>query len=151
MTRSRAGFSLLEVMLASLVLMIGLLAVSRLGQGLLSGFDASQSHGVNQHPAIVEGLLRDQVEQARSVTTHAGVAAVPTLVTPHGTYRVEVKPADGTFVPLLDAGTESPTSIRRVRYTAAVYYVAIGKAAPGELAGVVVFDKVTGMTGRSGL
>lgn len=151
MTRSRAGFSLLEVMLASLVLMIGLLAVSRLGQGLLSGFDPSQSSGLNQQPVLVEGLLRDQVERARSVSTQAEVASDSTFVTPHGTYRIEVKAADGTFVPALNAGTESPTAIRRVRYTAAVYYVAIGKAAPGELAGVVVFDKVTGMTGRSGL
>jgi|GEM_PF-4744704 len=151
MTRSRAGFSLLEVMLTSLVLMIGLLAVSRLSQGLLSGFNPGQSNGLNQHPAIVENLLRDQVEQARSVTTQAGVVGVPALVTPHGTYTVVVKPADGTFVPALDNGSESLTTIWRRRYTAAVYYQAVGKAAPGDLAGVVVFDKLTGMAGRIGL
>lgn len=152
MNRFRAGFSLLEVMLASLVLMIGVLAISRLSQGLLSGFDSSQGHGLAQHPAIVENILRDQVEQARSVTSHAGVATVSALVTPHGTYSVQVKPADLPIVPALNAGPgESPTTVNRIRYTAAVYYQAVGKAAPGELAAVVVFDKLTGMTGRSGL
>lgn len=140
--RLPGGFSLLEVMLAALVLMIGMMAVSQLSRNLLSGFDPSQAHGLNQHPAIVEGLLRDRVELARSATALAGVtAALPDLVTPHGTYSTTV----ATTGPLEGA------TMQRQRYVATVRYQAVGAAAPGVIAGQVVFDKVIGRNGRSGL
>lgn len=147
--RRVGGFSLLEVMLAALVLMIGMMAVSQLGRNLLAGFDPSQDHGLNQHPAIVENLLRDQIEYARNATTHAAVLAppLPDLVTSHGTYSTTV----ALVAPPVATAVNEGATMNRRRYVATVRYQAVGKAAPGVTAGQVVFDKVTGRTGRSGL
>lgn len=146
-SRRSQGFSLLEVLLASLVLMVGLMAVSQLSRSLLASFSPDQEHGLNQHPAIVENLLRDQLEQARSAATHAAVASVSVLVTPLGTYQTGVALA---APPIAAAQNEGATMNRR-RYVATVRYQAVGAAAPGVVAGQLVFDKVTGRAGRSGL
>ncbi|MNR88789.1 hypothetical protein D3C72_197400 [compost metagenome] len=141
------GFSLLEIMLAALVLLMGLMAVTQLSKGLLSNLSPSQAQGPNQHPAIIENLLRDQIEQARSASTHAAVANVADLVTPHGTYRTSVALAALPVVAPQNVGV----TMNRRRYVATVQYQAVGAAAPGVIAGQVVFDKVTGRAGRSGL
>ena len=136
MSRRQRGFSLLEVMLASLVLMLGILGAAQLQRSMFAGFSPDQASGVNQHPAIVENLLRDQVEQARN----APPANLPALTTPHGTYQVTVTPLGG------DGGVR----VSRQRYEVLVRYQAVGAAAP-VVAGRVIFDKVTGGVGRTGL
>lgn len=137
MSRWQRGFSLLEVMLASLVLMLGILGAAQLHRSMLSGFSPDQASGVNQHPAIVENLLRDQVEQARN----APPANLPALTTPHGTYQVTVTPL---------GGANGGVRVSRQRYEVLVRYQAVGAAAP-TVAGRVIFDKVTGGAGRTGL
>lgn len=137
MSRQQRGFSLLEVMLASLVLMLGILGAAQLQRSMFAGFSADQANGVNQHPAIVENLLRDQVEQARS----GAPANLPALTTPHGTYQVTVAPL---------GGANGGVRVSRQRYEVMVRYQPVGAAAP-VMAGRVIFDKVTGGVGRTGL
>lgn len=151
MSKGSGGFSLLEVMMAALVLMVGMAAIAQLNRSLLTSMDPRQSSGLGPHPAIVENLLRDQVEQARIQDTVALPATVPALVTPQGTYSVQVALAAPPVVASLNEPTASPTSMGRVRYVATVYFQANGAPAPGDMAGLLIFDKVAGKTGRSGL
>ena len=140
MIKRTRGFSLLEVMLAALVLMVGIMGVAQLNRSLFSGLDPSQDHGVNQQPAIVENLLRDQVERARSAQPPAPVAD---LVTQHGTYSLKVNAL---------GGAEAGVRLTRQRYEAVVHFQAVGRTEPeAVVAGRVIFDTVTGGAPGAGL
>lgn len=129
----------MEVMLASLILLVGIMGLAQLNRGLFAGFDPGQSSGVNQHPAIVENLLRDQVERVRQTRT---ATPVSDLVTPLGTYSAQVV-AQGA--PVIGA------RLTVQRYEAVLRFQAVGQPAPGEVAGRIVFDTVSNGPEGAGL
>lgn len=145
---SARGFTLLEVMLTALVLMMGLMAVSQLSRSTLGAIAPSQSTNLTANPAIVENLLRDQVELVRSVATDSAMV-LPSLVSPQGTYTSTLIPGGAPIT----SSINWPGAVNRRNYIAIVRFQATGTAAPGVIVGQILFDKNynTTATGKTGL
>lgn len=146
--RPERGFTLLEVMLTALVLMMGLMAVSQLTRSTMGAFSTSQAGTMSAHPAIIENMLRDQVELARSVATDSALV-LPSLVTPQGTYTSTVALGGSPIVSSIN--WSGP--VNRRNYIATVRFQAAGTPAPGVVVGQILFDKNynTTATGKTGL
>lgn len=146
--RPTQGFTLLEVMLTALVLMMGLMAVNQLNRSTLGAMAPSEAGSANAHPAIVENLLRDQVELARNVATDSALV-LPPLVTPQGTYTSTVTLGGSPIT----SSINWVGPVNRRNYIATVRFQAAGSAPPGVVVGQILFDKNynTTATGRTGL
>lgn len=135
------GFTLLEALLASVILLIGVLTITQLTRGMVAGL--SPGDGPLEHPEIVDQLLRDQVEFIRA---QAGTPAAPGLVSalavPPATYTVAATRTD----------TRNFVGAGGFTYTEATYSVNVNIQPSNALVGRAVFTKVTASNGgRVGL
>lgn len=141
MNGSERGFTLLEAMLAILVLMIGVGALAQLNRTMVRSLSPS-GDGLLQHAEIVDLLLRDGAEAVRAnpnppLFTMPNL--VPNLTMSGATYAVQLTPL---------ATPAAVKGFRRLTYRVEVTYQAPGGAP--ELAGSLVMDKVTQAVGTKG-
>lgn len=138
-TSRQGGFSILEAMLAVLVLMMGVVGITQLTRSMTASIVPSE-RGVVQHPEIVDQLLRDQVERLRAGSSTATPITGPVLVMSEATYSAR---ADRTAL-------DGPVNgFSRATYTVTVEYQAPGAAKV--LVGSTKVNKVVGPTARGGL
>lgn len=131
MNSSERGFTILEAMLAVMVLMVGVGMLAKLNESMRRSL-APGPGGLLQHAEIVDLLLRDAAETVRA-NPPTGVVSLPPLSMGGATYTARVIPPS----PL-------PSTLggyRRMVYTVEVAYQA--PSSPSELAGSLLLDVVS--------
>lgn len=84
------GFTLTEAAISAVILMVGAMALIRIGQTFLN-----QVTGIRQtqgHPPIAERLLHDQIQQIRASTMGATYPLVPPLMLGTVIYSIALVP-----------------------------------------------------------
>ena len=141
--RRQGGYSLLEVLLASVVLLVGVMAVTKLTQGTLNGLTGSNStrwaEGANQNPLLVDQLLREEVERIRS-----GDMATRSLTVGNALYHPDWFD-EGQLKPVFNG-----LDYRRYRVEVRMQ-LREPAGMPKLLVGQVRFDKITGGLPGAGL
>lgn len=143
-SRREGGFSLLEVLLASMVLLAGVMAVTKLTQGTLGGLTGTttteRASGPIQNPLLVDQLLRERVERMRSGDAGSAAGLERVLEVPYATYR--------TFA--ANEGALKPAA-NGLSYTRFRVWVTMQLREPAGqpqiLVGQVRFDMITGAAG----
>lgn len=133
MNSSERGFTILEAMLAVIVLMVGVGALAKLNESMRKSV-SPDAGGLLQHAEIVELLLRDAAETIRSgANPPLTEIALPALSMGGAVYTATIKPPS----PLPPA----VSGYRRLDYTVEVNYQAPG-GAPA-LAGSLRLDAIS--------
>lgn len=131
MYSSERGFTILEAMLAVVVLMVGVGMLAKLNESMRKSI-APGPGGLLQHAEIIELLLRDGAETVRA-NPPAGEVSLPPLSMGGATYSARVIPPS----PLPPA----VGGYSRMVYTIEVAYQAPSR--PSEFAGSLLLDVVS--------
>ncbi|MNT48795.1 hypothetical protein D3C72_1855960 [compost metagenome] len=137
--KRQEGFSLLEAMLAVLILMMGVVAITQLTRSLTASVTPSERGGVH-HPEIVDQLLRDLVENLRAINSTNASYTGANLIMSEATYSVR---ADRTAI------TPIANGFYKATYTVTVEYEAPGMARA--TVGTVMINKISGPATKGGL
>ncbi|GEM_PF-4370177 len=132
--RRKAGFTLLEAMLAILVLLVGIMALAPLSKSVLGNL--SPSGGVLlEHSEIVEHLLRDQAELIRAhPDAPAWPSAYPTIP------PLALAPA--SYSVAVDAIDYATGSFAGITYAMATYSIEVRQGPGAHLVGRTLLTRL---------
>ena len=132
-SKHQEGFSLLEAMLAVLILMMGVVGITQLTRSMVASVSPA-NRGPLPHAEIVDHLLRDEIETMRARPTADALHTGAVLVMSGATYSVRADLVPPVVGPV--------NGFSKATYTATAEYEAPGAAKA--VVGTVNFDKIVG-------